>query len=110
MKGTTFDNMHKFHNTYFSDYININLSKKEINYLYTMQSSKTNTDGIGIARFNFYHKDKTSYPTTLLGTTKDKHLIQQCKGFEIKISDEILDATQYIYKSVEVYKEYKNKI
>jgi len=110
MKGITYDETQKFHNTYFSEFINISIDKKEINYLYTVQSSKENTDGIGLARFNFYYENNSSYPYKLLGITKDRHLAKQCIGFEIKISDDILDGTENITKAMEIYEQYKDKI
>lgn len=110
MKGITYNETQKFHNTYFSDYININLNKKEINYLYTVQSSQENTDGTGLARFDFYYKENSSFPYKLLGITKDRHLTKQCTGFEIKISDKILDGTENIIKAIEVYEKYKDRI
>lgn len=110
MKGITYNENQQFHSTYFSDYININQNKNEINYLYTVQSANEYTDGIGLARFDYFHDTDSPYPSKLLGTTKDKHLNQQCIGFEIKISDEILDGTENIIKAVEVYEKYKDKI
>lgn len=110
MKGITYNENQQFHSTYFSDYININQNKNEINYLYTVQSANEYTDGIGLARFDYFHDTDSPYPSKLLGTTKDKHLNKQCIGFEIKISDEILDGTENIIKAVEIYEKYKDKI
>lgn len=109
IRGDSWDEEGKFHTSWRSKPAHINSASGQISYMYDLSGINDNTNGDGIAFFNFIRKNQYSAPTELKGFSADLHNSSRTKSIEKKISDNHrIDDIKALTIAMEFYKERGN--
>ena len=109
IRGKSYDDSSKYHAAWVASNVNIDASKGIISYMYDCIPINDNSNGNGIAIFNFSRKNQYSKAEGIMGFSADLHIGKRVRAFEIKISDKcFVNETKALIEAKKLYDENKN--
>lgn len=104
IRGKSFNHHSLYHAQWNASSVNIDILNGRISYMYECLPINDNSNGNGIAIFNFERDDQYSPAKLLTGFSSDLHIGKRAKAFEIKISSRCdIPENEALMKAKEFY-------
>ena len=88
VRGTSYNDLSQFHNSWISYPANTDVSKGELTYMYELKGIQDKSIGTGIAFFSLTRENQSSAPTMIKGFSADLHNNGiRTRSLEYKLSD-----------------------
>ena len=110
IRGHSYDEAMNLHATWNSTSVQINSKIGKIVYTYTVTSLDENTNGLGIAEFDFERKSEKEFPTIIQGYSSDIHIGKRVRSFEKKVTKRDTlkkDEAGLVLEAKNIYDEYE---